>query len=158
MTKLPDHASRKAATTVFTQNIVVTAGAGTGKTSLLVERVLNLVGSGSCELERLAAITFTEKAAAELRFRIAEGLEQLRAAATNERDPDPEEPSGRSYAWLTVDGEVSPADIATRALATRVSNPEPVIRSSPTLRWSVNCRPSFRPTSSVRGCWYSLSA
>ncbi len=116
MTKLPDQASRTSATTVFTQNIVVTAGAGTGKTSLLVERVLNLVGSGCCELERLAAITFTEKAAAELRFRIAEGLEQLRAAATDECDPDPQKPSGRSYSWLTVDSEISPADIAARAL------------------------------------------
>ena len=117
MTALPDHASRKSATTVFTQNIVVTAGAGTGKTSLLVERVLNLVGSGSCDLERLAAITFTEKAAAELRFRIAEGLEQLRAAAMGERDSDPQEASGRSYAWLTADTENTRADIAARALA-----------------------------------------
>ena len=116
MTKLPDHVERVSATTVFSKNIVVSAGAGTGKTSLLIERVLNLVGSGTCELERLAAITFTEKAAAELRFHVAKGLEQLRATAAGERDPDPREPSGRSYAWLTGDLKIENAPIAERAL------------------------------------------
>ena len=45
MTTLPDREARRAATTIVDRNIVVSAGAGTGKTSLLVERVLNLVGS-----------------------------------------------------------------------------------------------------------------
>ncbi len=117
MSALPDLDARRAATTVFDRNIVVLAGAGTGKTSLLVERVLNLVGSGRCELEKLAAITFTEKAAAELRFRIAEGLEQLRAAASGERQADPEQPSGRSFAWLDGDSRTDRELLATRALA-----------------------------------------
>lgn len=117
MTALPDRQDRIAATTVFDRNIVVLAGAGTGKTSLLVERVLNLVGSGFCELEHLAAITFTEKAAAELRLQIAAGLEQLRAAAAGERDADPGEPSGRSFAWLTGDRKFEGKLLAERALA-----------------------------------------
>ena len=117
MTALPDRAARAAATTVFDRNVVVLAGAGTGKTSLLVERVLNLIGSDSCDLERLAAITFTEKAAAELRFRIAEGLEQLRACAAGETEPDATRPSGRSYAWLADEIDVVPEQIAARALA-----------------------------------------
>jgi len=117
MKTLPDLQARNDATTIMDRNIVVSAGAGTGKTSLLVERVLNLVGSGFCELERLAAITFTEKAAAELRFRIAEGLEQLRAAATGERPADPKEPSGRAHAWLTGPCKCEPDVVARRALA-----------------------------------------
>ncbi|MEE8411216.1 MAG: UvrD-helicase domain-containing protein, partial [Acidobacteriota bacterium] len=117
MTALPDRQDRIAATTVFDRNIVVLAGAGTGKTSLLVERVLNLVGSGFCELEHLAAITFTEKAAAELRLQIAAGLEQLRAAAAGERDADPGEPSGRSFTWLTGDRKFEGKLLAERALA-----------------------------------------
>jgi len=117
MSALPDHEARSNATTVFDRNIVVLAGAGTGKTSLLVERVLNLVGSGRFELERLGAITFTEKAAAELRFRIAEGLEQLRAIATGEREADPEQPSGRSFAWLNGGLKLERRPIAERALA-----------------------------------------
>jgi len=116
MTALPDREARRTATTVFDHNIVVLAGAGTGKTSLLVERVLNLVGSGFCELERLAAITFTEKAAAELRLRIAEGLEQLRAAAAGERDADPQDPSWRSFDWLSGDLQLEGKPVAERAL------------------------------------------
>jgi ATP-dependent helicase/nuclease subunit A len=116
MKTLPDLPARVAATTIVDRNIVVSAGAGTGKTSLLVERVLNLVGTGFCELERLAAITFTEKAAAELRFRIAEGLEQLRAAAAGDRTSDPAEPSGRSYAWMTGEKGYERDAIARRAL------------------------------------------
>lgn len=55
-------------------NVVVEAGAGTGKTSALVERIVALVCAGR-PIERIAAITFTEKAAAELRDRVRSGLE-----------------------------------------------------------------------------------
>jgi len=55
----------------------VEAGAGTGKTSALVDRVVALVLGGRA-IERLVAITFTEKAAAELRDRIRAGLESAR--------------------------------------------------------------------------------
>ena len=44
---LPDAAARREAATCFDRNLVVTAGAGTGKTALLVERTLNLIGSGT---------------------------------------------------------------------------------------------------------------
>ncbi len=53
----------------------VEAGAGTGKTRALVERVVALVsGSDPVAVDELAAITFTDKAAAELRNRIRAGL------------------------------------------------------------------------------------
>lgn len=54
--------------------LFVEAGAGTGKTSALVGRVLELVAVGT-ELRQIAAITFTEAAAAELRDRVREELE-----------------------------------------------------------------------------------
>jgi ATP-dependent exoDNAse (exonuclease V) beta subunit len=54
--------------------LFVEAGAGTGKTWALVERVVSLV-LGGMAIERIAAITFTEKAAAELKDRVREGLE-----------------------------------------------------------------------------------
>ena len=47
---LPDQAARSRAASDFDTNLVIVAGAGTGKTSLLVERILNLVLSGSAEL------------------------------------------------------------------------------------------------------------
>ena len=65
------------------ENFFVEAGAGTGKTSSLVDRIVALVASGRASLDQVAAITFTESAASELRDRIRESLE--RAAADPER-------------------------------------------------------------------------
>ena len=60
--------------------MLVEAGAGTGKTSALVDRVVALVASGT-RIERIAAITFTERAAAELRDRVRTGLEEAQGRA-----------------------------------------------------------------------------
>jgi ATP-dependent helicase/nuclease subunit A len=68
-------------------SLFVEAGAGTGKTTALVDRVVALVAAGHVELRHLAAITFTEAAAAELRDRVRAALEQVTAAADPARDP-----------------------------------------------------------------------
>ena len=73
--KSEDADARRQATTCFDINIVVQAGAGTGKTSLLVERLLVALALSRVEIDRLAAITFTKKAAGEMRQRVATGLE-----------------------------------------------------------------------------------
>jgi ATP-dependent helicase/nuclease subunit A len=65
--------ARETGTTLF-----VEAGAGTGKTTALVERIVALIAGGA-EVGGIAAITFTEKAAAELMDRVRQRLE--RAAA-----------------------------------------------------------------------------
>ncbi|HET6954884.1 MAG TPA: UvrD-helicase domain-containing protein, partial [Acidimicrobiales bacterium] len=69
--------------------LFVEAGAGSGKTRALVERIVRLVTSGTAGLDALAAITFTEKAAAELRDRVRRRLsdehDDARAAADGER-------------------------------------------------------------------------
>lgn len=58
------------------ENLFVWAGAGTGKTSALVSRIIALVSSGRAGMNGLAAITFTEAAAGELRERVRRGLEE----------------------------------------------------------------------------------
>src|SRR5690242_21877958 len=63
------------------RNLFVEAGAGSGKTSELVTRVVALVTSGTAKLESIAAITFTEKAGAELRDRVRQELEGRAADA-----------------------------------------------------------------------------
>src|SRR3954451_3200987 len=54
----------------------VEAGAGTGKTTMVVGRIENLIATGRVTIDRLAAITFTEAAASELRDRVRERLER----------------------------------------------------------------------------------
>ena len=64
-------------------NVVLEASAGTGKTSVLVTRYVNLLKAG-VDPANILAITFTRKAAAEMRERILRELR--RAAATSELD------------------------------------------------------------------------
>ena len=59
------------------ETLFVEAGAGTGKTTSLVDRVMSLARSGGATLDRTAVITFTTAAASELRDRIREQLERL---------------------------------------------------------------------------------
>ncbi len=81
-----DDAARRRIVDDLDATLFVEAGAGTGKTTALVGRVTNLVASGRVGLAEVAAITFTEAAAAELRERIRLSLE--RAAADLGRPPD----------------------------------------------------------------------
>ena len=62
---LPDANARRNAVDP-SQNIVLEASAGTGKTRVLVERYVNLLRAG-IEPDNILAITFTRKAAAEMR-------------------------------------------------------------------------------------------
>jgi ATP-dependent helicase/nuclease subunit A len=57
-------------------NIVVEAGAGTGKTTLMVERTVYALLERQIPLARLALITFMEKAAGEVKERLAIRLQQ----------------------------------------------------------------------------------
>ena len=72
----PDQGARDAIRTRLDTTFLVEAAAGTGKTTSLVERMTNLVRSGRAQASSLAAITFTVKAAAQLRERFQETLEK----------------------------------------------------------------------------------
>src|ERR1700674_2231254 len=68
----PDEAQRQAAIHARGVNVVADAGAGTGKTTLLVARLVELVAPAddgpAVPLPRVAAITFTRNAAGELKL------------------------------------------------------------------------------------------
>ena len=51
-------------------SLLVRAGAGTGKTTVLVERFVQAVVEDGTEVDQVLAITFTEKAAAEMKSRV----------------------------------------------------------------------------------------
>ena len=65
------------------ETLFIEAGAGTGKTYQLVRRIVNLISGGEVQANEIAAITFTEKAAAELYDRILEELDQQREDAAD---------------------------------------------------------------------------
>ena len=71
-----DQKVRKRIANDLDETLFVEASAGTGKTTSLVSRIVNLVATGRATLDRIAAITFTEAAAAELRDRIRQDLEK----------------------------------------------------------------------------------
>ena len=79
MSSRPDPADQPARDRIKTDlaaTLFVEAGAGSGKTTALVDRVVALVVTGAAELRSIAAITFTEKAGAELRDRIRQRLQE----------------------------------------------------------------------------------
>ncbi|MFO0806402.1 MAG: UvrD-helicase domain-containing protein [Gemmataceae bacterium] len=71
-----DQAIRDQIATDLDRNLLVEAAAGTGKTTCLIARMIALLRAGKCRVETLAAVTFTRKAAAELRTRFQLALEQ----------------------------------------------------------------------------------
>ncbi len=73
---LADEAEREIARNDLNRSLSVEAGAGTGKTTLLVERILSLIRTRRAALDEIVAITFTEKAAGELKVRLREAVEK----------------------------------------------------------------------------------
>ena len=65
----PDHRQREAIEHVHGPMLVV-AGAGTGKTSVLVNRIARLVKEGHAQPEEILALTYTKNSAAELGERV----------------------------------------------------------------------------------------
>jgi ATP-dependent helicase/nuclease subunit A len=73
---IPDRQARESAETTFDRNVVVVAGAGTGKTTLLVNRLVYLLMKEPAPvlITQVVALTFTNKAATEMKVRLRERL------------------------------------------------------------------------------------
>ncbi len=86
---------------VFRRNLAVDASAGTGKTAWLVARVTNLfLDQPGLLPDHVLLLTFTDKAAAEMKGRLTERWERLYAAA--QESEDPAEIGRRMAAWKPV--------------------------------------------------------
>ena len=65
-------------------NILLSAAAGSGKTTVLVERVLRLIADEGADVDRMLVVTFTRAAASDMRAKLSRQLNE-RAAAGDER-------------------------------------------------------------------------
>ena len=66
-------------------NLLVSASAGSGKTTVLIERILQHILSGYASIDRLLVVTFTEAAASEMKERMEVSLKQ---AVNSQQDSD----------------------------------------------------------------------
>ena len=72
---MSDAAARREADSLTSQNVVLRASAGTGKTTVLVERLLVLLLRDGLDPGQIVAITFTEDAAANMKSRLRRRLQ-----------------------------------------------------------------------------------
>ncbi|MGH9763987.1 MAG: UvrD-helicase domain-containing protein, partial [Blastocatellia bacterium] len=63
------------------RHVSVSAGPGAGKTAVLVERYLHILSTADVSVDQVVAITFTNRAANEMRERLRRELDQLIAGA-----------------------------------------------------------------------------
>lgn len=83
-TVLADAEARRMIREELDQTLVVEAAAGTGKTTELVARIVAALEQGRARLSEIVAVTFTEKAAGEMKLRLRGAVEAARARATAE--------------------------------------------------------------------------
>ena len=112
-----DAAARQAIESDLDSTLFVQAGAGTGKTTALVNRILALIASG-VEIKHIAAITFTEKAAAELQARIRQKLQEKVESASAATDSPAAVFSSRSDFTALQLYEKALADLDNAAVST----------------------------------------
>ena len=67
------------------KTMAISAGAGSGKTRVLVERYIKVVLDGIAEIDEILAITFTKKAASELKSRVRERLQEVSESGDKEK-------------------------------------------------------------------------
>jgi ATP-dependent helicase/nuclease subunit A len=86
---ISDRMARESSETTFDRNVVVVAGAGTGKTTLLVNRLVHLLVKepAPVPIAQIVALTFTNKAATEMKVRLRERLAVLAHPQTDGMRP-----------------------------------------------------------------------
>ena len=95
--------------TLLGVNMVVEAGAGTGKTTLLIDRLCLALLAQQIPAQRLVALTFTDKAAAEIKNRLIVKLQHLVVCVQNHQ-PD------RTLDLLKQHFSVRDEEVTSRAL------------------------------------------
>src|SRR5712692_4686391 len=81
--RLDDRAARERIRNSLNESLLVEASAGTGKTTELVARIVGVLAHGLTTIDRIVAVTFTNKAAGELKLRLRQELDRVRGSAKN---------------------------------------------------------------------------
>src|ERR1035437_7021981 len=123
--ELADQAARRTIRNDTTATLFVEAGAGSGKTSVLVSRAQTLALEDGIPISNIAAVTFTERAASELRDRLRARLEQAALHTTG--------PKQRERALAALD-DLDTAAIGTlHSFAQRILSEHPIEAGIPPL-------------------------
>jgi ATP-dependent helicase/nuclease subunit A len=77
-----DAAARERIRTSLGESLIVEASAGTGKTSELIQRIVRVLAAGT-RVDQIVAVTFTHKAAGELKIRLRAELDKARAGCAD---------------------------------------------------------------------------
>jgi len=80
--RLDDRAARERIRTSLAESLIVEASAGTGKTTELIARIVAVLASGLTTISHIVAVTFTNKAAGELKLRLRQELDRARSTAS----------------------------------------------------------------------------
>ncbi|MFN7996304.1 MAG: UvrD-helicase domain-containing protein [Bryobacteraceae bacterium] len=80
-----DGAARDQIRGSLSESLIVEASAGTGKTSELIQRIVRVLAAGT-KVQKIVAVTFTHKAAGELKIRLRQELDNARGAAEDSRE------------------------------------------------------------------------
>jgi ATP-dependent helicase/nuclease subunit A len=117
MGSIADLDARRAAETTFDRNVVVVAGAGTGKTTLLVNRLIHLLMKQPhpVSISESVALTYTNKAATEMKLRLRERLAGLARDSTVAVQGS--DGGAVTLADLQTRYDISASEIAARAKA-----------------------------------------
>ena len=70
------------------KNILVAAAAGSGKTAVLVERIINKIINENVDIDKLLVVTFTNAAASEMRERILKAIYEKQEQVSNQEEED----------------------------------------------------------------------
>ncbi|MEM9407625.1 MAG: UvrD-helicase domain-containing protein [Acidobacteriota bacterium] len=78
---LVDQDARERVRSSLDESLLVEAAAGTGKTTELIRRLVGVLGTGRASIDEVVAVTFTRKAAGELKLRLRQELDRARGTA-----------------------------------------------------------------------------
>jgi len=84
--QLDDRAARERIRGSLAESLLVEASAGTGKTTELIARIVAVLATGITTISHIVAVTFTNKAAGELKLRLRQELDRARGTASTTQE------------------------------------------------------------------------